>query len=904
MNRFTTLLCLIFLVAGTGLSPQTRAQHGAEDHNVRIAILAHRGIDTALRQWQPTMDYLSRTVHGFNFLLVPVTNDDIGSVISEGKADLVLTNPGSYVTLESSHGIYRVATLIRKQPTGAQPEFGAIIFTRSDRDDIRSLQDLRGKSFMGVHERGFGGWQMGWREIRDAGLDPYKDFSRLDFSGFPQSNVIFAVLSGGVDAGTLRTDQLERMISKGLVKPDDIKILNRQEVAGFNAALSTRLYPEWPLAITRDTDRKLAKKVVEALYTLPDNDPVLKAAGIAGWTIPYDYTPVHDLMRELKVGPYEGLGEIYFRDVLRQYWPWIVSIGLVIVSVLLVLAYRNIRLVRGSHELLYNTLHSIGDAVITTDTNGCITYLNPKALNLIDHEGTSWTGMDYTQVLRMTYESSGEAVEHLIDGILERNAPFTLNESIRLVLPGASEAFSLKLSTAPIRDGRGNASGCVLVLHDITDMQRLHKQLRYQAAHDPLTDLINRREFEKMLQQAMRRIRRSDQPLILFYMDLDNFKVVNDSCGHAAGDELLKEVTQLLSTRFRESDVLARLGGDEFGALLENCTIENARLVAEEVRKSIANFRFTWGKHTFNIGVSIGMVLVDKDSSLSEAMSQADSACYVAKDQGRNRYHLAEEGDTDILRHRGEMEWVQRIGDAFENDRFKLYCQPIVPLRPDQHEVPHHEVLIRMLSPDGELISPVEFLPAAERYDLMPTIDRWVIRTVFSSFARLKQQAVTGGININLSGQTLGDVLFHEFVFEQMDRHQIPPDAICFEVTETAAIGHLDTALSFMTDLRERGCRFALDDFGTGMSTFSYLRKLPLDYLKIDGSFVRDMDKDELMSAMVSSINHIGHVLGLKTTAEFVENEKIRGALQGMGVDYVQGYGVGKPFPFDDLLQG
>lgn len=868
---------------------------------VRVGILAHRGVETALRQWQPTMDYLTDAVSGYRFEIVTVNNDDIELMVASGELGFVLTNPGSYITLESRQGIYRVATLIRSQPTGPQAQFGAVIFTRNNSSDIQTLQDLVGRSFIAVHPKAFGGWRMGWRELKDAGIDPDEDFSLLQFSGFPQSRVVDAVMSGRVDAGTVRTDVLERMIQQGKFNIDDIHVLNPIQAPGFNALLSTRLYPEWPLAITRDTDRRLARKVVMALYALPFNDPVLSAAGIAGWTIPYDYTPVHDLMRELKVGPYENLGEIEIRDVLRQYWPWFLGLGFLLAGLVVFHTLRLLKLVHESRQSLHNTLYSIGDAVITTDTRGLIEFVNPAAEKLLNLNREVMVGRPYEPILPLSYEHSNDVVGDLVAESLERNTPYTIVENIQLNL-NHGDKYSIKLTTAPIMGDSGQASGCVLVLHDVTDMQHMTQKLRYQASHDPLTDLYNRREFEQLLMQAIYRVKRYKIPVSLLYLDLDNFKIVNDSSGHFVGDELLKQVAQLLRSRLRESDILARLGGDEFGILLDNCQLSDAQGIAGNIHKALDGFRFQWDEHVFQVGVSIGIVPLRLDSEPSIVMGEADAACYVAKAHGRNRYHVYQVDDSEVMQHHGEVAWVQRISRAFEEDRFELYCQPIMSLNADSDESNHYEVLIRLRDEEGKLIPPSAFLPAAERYNLMPTIDRWVVRTVFAVFSKIGEEKLRGGFNINLSGQTLGDEYFQQFLIEEMERNQVPAESICFEVTETAAISRLDSAVGFITDMRARGCRFALDDFGTGVSTFSYLRNLPLDYVKIDGSFVRDMVDDELMAAMVDSINQIVHVVGLKSVAEFVENDAILGQLKDLGVDYAQGYTISRPFPMSQLF--
>lgn len=433
-------------------------------------------------------------------------------------------------------------------------------------------------------------------------------------------------------------------------------------------------------------------------------------------------------------------------------------------------------------------------------------------------------------------------------------------------------------------------------------------RLSYQAAHDTLTGLPNRREFELRVERALTGAREQHQTHTLCYLDLDQFKVVNDTSGHVAGDELLRQLAVLLQGKLRDRDTLARLGGDEFGVLLENCSLEQAQPIAEVLRQMVKEFRFVWHDKPFVIGVSIGLVAITGESeSLSALFSCADAACYTAKDRGRNRVHVYVEEDIELVRRHGEMQWVGRITRAMEENRLRLYVQPIVPLFPSEDADVHYEMLLRMLDDDGQLILPMAFIPAAERYNLMTSIDRWVISAAFSTFHQLFS-AVTGRVKsictVNLSGHTLCDEHFLDFVERQFAINQVPYPSICFEITETAAITNLTEAIEFIRVLKAKGCKFSLDDFGSGLSSFTYLKNLPVDYLKIDGAFVKDMETDPMDRAMVESINHIGHVMGLKTIAEFVESEQILEHLKAIQVDYVQGDWIKSPQPLSSLLAG
>jgi len=430
-------------------------------------------------------------------------------------------------------------------------------------------------------------------------------------------------------------------------------------------------------------------------------------------------------------------------------------------------------------------------------------------------------------------------------------------------------------------------------------------ELERLTYRDILTGIFNRRAFESHLSMALETARSEGRHHTLCYLDLDQFKVVNDTCGHLAGDELLKQVAARLQGKLRESDILARLGGDEFGVLLDNCPIERAGVIAEDLRKTVKTFRFCWEDKVFDIGVSIGLVEISpKVTTLADLFKEADAACYMAKDLGRNRVQVYQPDDEVLAQRYGEMQWVSRIAQAFEDKRFVLYSQEIAPLSPREGDRLHVELLIRMLDENGELVPPMAFLPAAERYSLIGDIDRWVLEAACDILARYQSTWRTQPpiVAINVSGQSLGDPTFLDFVVERLKGTDIEPGQFCFEITETSAITHLVSAKQFIGVLRQMGCHFALDDFGSGLSSFAYLKNLHVDCLKIDGHFVKHMADDPIDRAMVASINEIGHLMNMRTVGEFVENEEILAALREIGVDYVQGFGIAKPVPFEEAL--
>ncbi|MFT5588351.1 MAG: diguanylate cyclase (GGDEF)-like protein/PAS domain S-box-containing protein [Bradyrhizobium sp.] len=546
-----------------------------------------------------------------------------------------------------------------------------------------------------------------------------------------------------------------------------------------------------------------------------------------------------------------------------------------------------------SEQRLRVTLDSIGDAVITTDMQACVTYLNPVAERMTGWLLADATGRLLTEVFRIYQRDYNVQLADPVAQVIASGASSSTPGSVMLAGPGGVRT-AIEDMAAPIRDAGNAMLGVVLVFHDVSQAHVMAEKMTHLAAHDALTGLLNRREFERRLEQAVLSTGSEGKQHTVLYLDLDQFKIVNDTCGHVAGDELLRQLTTLLQAKLRSGDTLARLGGDEFGVLLESCATAPALRVAEQLRQVASDFHFVWLDNVFPIGVSIGLVTFGAGVTTPDILRMADSACYVAKDKGRNRVHVYTEENAELAHRKGQMSWVTRLQQALDEDRFVLYRQPIMAL--DGGLGRHDELLLRLCADDGTLIPPMAFIPAAERYGLMPALDRWVIRRALSTHTlRYPPDGLPSLVAINLSATSIGDETFLPFVLEQFALTGVPPSEICFEITETAAIANLGDATVLIRALKAIGCKFSLDDFGSGMSSFTYLKHLPVDYLKIDGSFVKDMMDDPVDRAMVEAIHRVGHVMGLQTIAEFVESDAIIAALREIGVDYAQGYAIGKP---------
>ncbi|HZE43025.1 MAG TPA: EAL domain-containing protein [Steroidobacteraceae bacterium] len=541
------------------------------------------------------------------------------------------------------------------------------------------------------------------------------------------------------------------------------------------------------------------------------------------------------------------------------------------------------------------TLQSIGDGVITTDAKGVIDYVNPVAEALTGWRLEDSQGRAIEEIFRAFHEETCEPLENPLAVAIRRTRSIKSVRPMLLIRRDGNEIY-VESTASPIRDGSGAVSGGVLVFHDVSEARELNRRLSYHASHDVLTGLVNRREFENRMERALKSAKARETSYALCVLDLDQFKIVNDTCGHSAGDALLGQVGALLKSKVRWRDTLARLGGDEFGILLESCSLDEAMRTAEALREAVRNFKFTWEERTFRLGASIGVVPISADNAdVAAVLSAADSACQAAKEAGRNRVHSFEENDIDLMRRRREMQWAARINNALEEGRFELFRQTIMPLQKTE-EGSHYELLLRMRDEAGKIVGPDNFMTAAERYGITPSIDRWVIENAFRWLvSEADEREKLTMCSINLSGQSLGDDKFLPYVIDQFHRSGLDATKICFEITETAAIASFSQANRFIQALKELGCKFALDDFGTGLSSFGYLKHFPVDYLKIDGSFVKEILHDPIDREMVRSINEIGHLTGKQTIAEFAENQEIINMLKSLGVDYAQGYGVSQP---------
>jgi diguanylate cyclase (GGDEF)-like protein/PAS domain S-box-containing protein len=553
------------------------------------------------------------------------------------------------------------------------------------------------------------------------------------------------------------------------------------------------------------------------------------------------------------------------------------------------------------------TLSSIADGVIRTDASGAIDFINPVAERLSGRTLTDVYGQKVIDVYPVVNEATRTPGFDLVEQCLREHRPVSPPGNRVLTARNGAE-YTVKDSAVPLKDRNGDIVGVVLIFKDISQMRELQQEMHRIESHDGLTGLMNRHAFERHLETLLPAVIATGRQYALCHLDLDEFKLINDSCGHAAGDEFICQITSVLAAKVREADLIARMGGDEFAVLMADMETPEARERAEELAEAVRRVRFSWDDRIFAVGVSIGLVPISHETPSADAiLNAADAACHVAKESGRNRIHEYEPGDAAIAERSGGMQWISRIHKALAEDRFVLFQQPVVPMSENASLAPLFEILVRMTDEEGALVPPNNFIPSAERYHLISSIDRWVIQNALTALGQVDESV---RFIFNVSGQSVSEESFQSFVMEQFRSSRVSPERVLFEITETAAIADLQRAMRFISIFKGLGCRFVLDDFGKGVSSYTYLKNLPVDLLKIEGEFVRRMLDDPIEAAIVESINQVGQVVGLETIAECVETEAIYEAVREAGIDYAQGFWLARPAKLvpktllDDLASG
>ena len=931
------------------------ASSSAKDIEVRIGLRAHRGIENAVKRWQPTAERLSREIPGYRFTIIPsILNSQLDQAVSRDEFDFILTNPSSTVEHQLQHGVKSLVTLINKRQGKGYTQFGSVIFTRSDRKDINKLTDLKGKVFMGVDKRGFGGWRVAWQELLHNGIAPYRDFRELRFAGGVQDKVVYSVRDGLVDAGSVRTDMLERMASRGEIDLSRFKVLGLKRRSGFPFLLSTRLFPEWAFSKTRLTNDALASKVKYVLLSIKADDPAAEKGKYVGWVDALNYDSVRDLLEELKLGSFHVSDYNILPSFMRLYWHYFLSglvLAFLVILIVLYLICLNRKLGKMQLQLkreaigrlkVENSLAELATQSVertrgTEFFRECVcglarlygmqfiyivlldeTYSNNLRTFLAwengqfkknfecEIDGTPCYGLLRNQVelissgLRNQYPDNdlleGLKAESFFGSLLKTSS----GKILGMISMMDSKELDILEWQRPVLKIFANRIGLELQrIKDEEEMRGMSDKITWQVVHDPLTQLINRHDFERHLSQSIIRLEFTDKIHLLFHVDLDKFSLVNKACGHLAGNELLKQLARQLKVVMSDNDIICRLGGDEFGILVLDIEKHQATQVAEKLLDFIHAYQYKWKNNTFDITASIGVVVLgDPRMSVNSALNAVDTARLAAKDNAGDQYCFYDEKIHQANLLKSEVQWLDDVTYALKEDSFVLYQQTMQPMSGKLSNRKYVEILLRMKLQNGELKLPGCFFEIAERHKLMPAIDRWVIKNTFDYIQKNRSEnnhAVT--YVINLSGSTLAESGFFDFINQKLQQYEVSSKEICFEISETTAIDNYSVSVDFIRRLRREGFSASLDNFGSGLSSYKFIKNMPLDFIKLDGSFVKGIDEEPMNKAIVDSVARIGRSMGIKTVAAWVETDAVLDELRLLGIDYVQGYAIGKPEP-------
>jgi diguanylate cyclase (GGDEF)-like protein/PAS domain S-box-containing protein len=880
---------------------------------VKIGILSFRSKTQTQTQWTPLEAALNKAIPEHDFKIVAYDLDEMAAAVDSRQVDFILTNPGHYVLMAHRSGLSApLATLSNLEQGKPVSSFGGVIITRADKLEINTIKDLRGKTVAASSMDSLGSYEMQALELIHAGIRMPQDI-QLKLTGFPQDGVVTAVLTNHADAGFVRSGLLESLASEGKLDLSEIKILNRQNLSYFPAHVSTPLYPEWPFASLPHTNRDLKRKVASFLLTVEENKPLAKSLGIHGFDVPADYESVENILRELRMPPFDFAPAFTILDVWNRYrWP--IALGMVAIVLILLLAsnlFLAIRrlvsekslvqiqsvLLQHSNQRFEAVLRAVPDLMFELDSKG--RYLNVWGIrgDLLAAPENQLIGHTVEEILP---EDASQIVKASLAEAAEKNSSF--GREFKLQLPQGLSWFELSVSKRQPESAE-NASFIVLS-RDITSRKEAEEKIELLAYYDPLTHLPNRRLLLDRLQQELASNVRSGKLGALLFIDLDNFKTLNDTLGHDVGDFLLQKVAERLTTCVREGDTVSRLGGDEFVIMLNDLSeVELEAAAQTEVIGhkilSALNRPYQLDARAYHNTPSIGATLFGKrKSAIEEILKQADIAMYQAKNAGRNTFRFFDVNMQVAINDRVELEDALR--SAIELKQFVLHYQ----IQVDNFQRPiGAEALIRWLHPEMGLVSPLKFIPLAEETGLILPIGQWVLETACAQLKFWQNNVLTQHLtlSVNVSAKQFHEANFISQVQSAVSRYEINPARLKLEPTESILLENIKEAVSTMTTLKAIGVHFALDDFGTGFSSLQYLKMLPLNQLKIDQSFVRDLVSDLNDQAIVKTIIAMAKSLNLDVIAEGVETEEQQQILQRNGCNAYQGYFFGKPMPIEQF---
>jgi diguanylate cyclase (GGDEF)-like protein/PAS domain S-box-containing protein len=863
----------------------------AVEEVLRIGVLAYRGKERALRDWQPHADYLARRLAPLRFEIVPLALGEFAPAVAERRIDLLTTNTGHYVELEVGGAVARIATMRVAGPHGPVDRFGGTVIARAERSDLKTYADLRGQRLIVPDKTAFGGWQVHLPEARAAGIDLARD-ARAVIEVGSQDKVVAGVLDGTADAGFVRSDLIESLAAAGRFDLAQIRIVGAHSSPNFPYAHSTRLYPHWPFARLDHVSDELASRLLVALLELPPSHAAARAAGIHGWSLPHNYQEVHDLFLDFRLGPYADL-PVRLSDVMGRYGRAIAALVTAIIALLLaalLVALRANWALRRSKErlkLAAGVFEHAQEGILITDADNNVIEVNGTFLELTGYRREEVLGRNPRMLA--SGRQDGEFYRAMWHTLLERG--FWRGEIWNRRKDGS--LYVQQTSISVVRQPDGRVSHYIGLSSDVSKLKESQLQLEHMAYFDALTGLPNRRLLSDRLHQAIAGAQRNESLLAICYLDLDGFKPVNDTWGHAAGDSLLVEAARRLTGCVRGGDTVSRLGGDEFVVLLGNLvSLEECEIALERIRKTLAT-PFPLPAGEARLSASIGVTLFPMDGAEPDMLIRhADQAMYGAKQAGRNRYALF---DAELARLPDvQRQARQDILDAIDRDEFVLYYQPKVNMRSGL--VTGVEALIRWRHPERGLLQPADFLPVVDMVDLHPEVGQWVLRTALRQMETWQAMGLDLTVSVNVDAAQLQAPDFSERLGILLARHpDVASGRLELEILETTALDDLTQVSRVIDACRGLGIRFAIDDFGTGYSSLTYLKQLQAETLKIDQTFVRDMFEDPDDLAIVDGIVGLAAAFRREVIAEGVETVAHGRLLLELGCNAAQGYGIARP---------
>ncbi len=893
-RRSGVWLILVYAVT-YGLAGLPTAQASVDSpERITIGVLAYLGKPQTVARWQATADYLTQHNPGYRFVIEPLFLNEMAAAVRDHRLDFVLTQPLQFVELADEAGIWPLATLDVAQGGQKLDRFGSAIIVRADRSDVQHVDDLRGKIVAGASPDALGAWLLGLEAFKRAGLSPKTDIQPL-YTGLPMLRIVQAVMDGRADAGVVRSGFVEHLVATGALSPDQIRVIGLKHYTDFPYAVSTELVPEWPFSATMRVDRSLARKVGRQLLSMPATAPAAEVAGVASWSLPLDYAGVQEIRSQWLPS------KITLVAVLSAYGAWL----LLPIALIVLLFYRQGRRVQyqlaAQEAQLRTTLNALHDAVVVLSISGRVLFANAPTQALLRHAVPSLealNGRHFTLLfdLRWPTTLAGLDLRQAV-ALLDTRSEF----NYELQLHAGHQIRDIDLNLRRVGSVDAPDARIILTLSDRTEFRQSQFLLEHRARHDRLTGLINHEAFAEFLDSQCHSLSERACEGLLLWLDLDDFRVINETISRAGGDEILVRLANQLALWAPQSGLVARLGVDEFGIWLPDVRSQNARQWPQELIEQLRAARFEVAGHSLRLTASMGVCAVDYRLG-ADLLHDAEAACRRARNEGGNRLVWYSRDDQEIAAQRHQLATLQHLKRSLDEEGLLQAVQAIValPLATEPTPPRHFEVLLRLKGSDGRAQSPAQFIEAAERYRFMPEIDRWVLAETFRRLAAWGEAAPM--LAINLSGATVQDPEIYPYIRQLLRQHDFDPRQLCFEITETSAITNVELALSLMSLLRGLGCKVSLDDFGAGLLSFEFMRRLKPDFVKIDGKLVRDVETDPVAAVIVRAIVEVAHEMGAKTVGEWVETASLVARLEQLKVDYIQGYYTHAPAPLTDEI--